>query len=121
MLSAMQTIWEKASNFFDQIIDWLVLIWNVVASVMQVILIWGLDYLLQGAAWLLHETEIALPSLSIAEDVFNVVNRPAEIIGWLNWLIPMDVLTLCVQVYLGVVVINFTVLPFLRWAKIVSG
>ncbi|MGL1931367.1 MAG: hypothetical protein OCC45_06355 [Desulfotalea sp.] len=81
---------------------------------------WILDLFISLAIYIINLACTLMPSIDLFGDIVNSLYRPVQVIGYLNWVLPMDVVTGC----LLITSLNFTAYYgggwALRWLKIIK-
>lgn len=83
------------------------------------IFFWILDILLQILILILNFVMYLMPSLDWANSGLSMLYTPAQVIGYLNWIAPMDVIGFCLSCT-GANLVAYNGLGWaLRWAKVI--
>jgi len=102
---------EKISEFLT--FQWL---WNVIRDSF----LWLVNQLLLLLTSILDWALQYMPSMDLAHDALGMLYKPTQVIGYLNWIIPVDVIGFCLNVTAVNIMLYFTISWALRWLKIIE-
>lgn len=82
--------------------------------------LWCLEQILGLLLQLLDWAISIMPSMGLAQDAVNMMYKPAQVIGYLNWVVPMDVASFCINLTLANLGVFYLGGWALRWLKIIK-
>ncbi|PID71639.1 MAG: hypothetical protein CSB34_06120 [Desulfobulbus propionicus] len=100
--------------FYDFVAD----LWQTFANVIMDVLLWLLQYLFDFAATLLTVISAFAPNLDIISQISDPPIQAQQAICLMNWILPMDVISFCLSVYLLALAWYYSGGAVLRWLKI---